>query len=259
MRQVEYDREILYVYKLYYWVSIQLFFTLVSCLLIWLFSWQIGSTAFLLGLFISYLLMIRKNDFPVPDKKRTAQRMAREITQNESPLAISRFASQLYFYLNEAKQAITLLEKYLNTGDPLLCATLADILLREGRPKQALNIIRENPNALTDPLLLSTQGHLLQQIGKFEEAVKVYEKSLYIAKETGFPHNGASHFTQILLTLSYKASIHHQLADCYFVLKDYAKAKKHYRSGNFRLLDFTMWRKFKLSSDHFAKNYTKSH
>jgi tetratricopeptide (TPR) repeat protein len=203
--------------------------------------------------------MINKKNFPSPDKKLTAQKMAREITQNRSPLAISRFASQLYFYFHEPKQAISLLEKYLDTDDPLLCATLADILLREGCPKHALSVLRENPYTLADPLLLATQGHILQHIGKFQDAVKIYERSLRLANESGFPHNGANRFTQLLLTLSYKASIHHALADSYSVLKDYPNAKKHYRAGNIRFFDFTLWRKVKSPPSDSAKNYRKSH
>lgn len=259
MRKVEYDPEILYVYKIYYFLSLLFLFTTASLIISWRFDWRTGGIFFFLGFFVSYGLMVRKKRFPLPEKKLTAQKMAREITQNASPLAISRFASQLYFYFYERKQAISLLENYLDTNDPLLCATLADILLREGRPKQALNILRENPYTLADPLLLSTMGHILHQTNKYNEAIKIFERSLRLTKESGFPQNGANFFTQHLLKLSYIASIHHALGDCYFVLKDYPNAKKHYHMGNFRLFDFTLWQKVKSHHSDSSNNYRKLH
>lgn len=203
--------------------------------------------------------MMRKKDFPPPDKKLTAQRMAREITQNTSTLAISRFASQLYFYLHETEQAIHLLQNYLPSQDPLLCATLADILLRESRPRQALSVLRDNPYTLADPLLLLIQGHVLQHLERYTEAVKIYERSLRLSQQTGFPRNGASWFTQILLSLSYKANLHHSLADCFLQLKDHQLAKKHIWAGNLRLFDLSLWRKISLSHSYSSKSYTKSH
>ena len=259
MRQVQFDLEILYVYKLYYFFSLITFFLCASCIIAWRFNGLAGTVLLIMGVIISYIAMMRKKSFPPPDRKLTAQKMAREITQDLTPLAISRFASQLYFYFHEPRQAIPLLEKYLDSQDPLLCATLADILLREGRPRQALSIIRENQYTLADPLLLATQGHILQHMGKYQEAVKIYERSLRLAHESGFPHNGANRFTQLLLTLSYTASIHHSIGDCYFVLKDYANAKKHYWSGNIRFIDITLWRRVKPNPIDSAKNYTKSH
>ncbi|HVJ49501.1 tetratricopeptide repeat protein [Desulfitobacterium sp.] len=259
MSQIYYDREILYVYKIYFF------------LLLWSLSLALGGITFLrfgrlpgLCLFVictllSYLAMVRKKEFPPPDRKLTAQRMAREITQDTSPLAISRFASQLYFYLHETQQAINLLEKYLPSLDPLLCATLADILLREGLHRQALSVLRDNPYTLADPLLLATQGRILQQINRYPEAVKIYERSLRLSQKIGFPHNGAPWFTQILLSLSYKASLHHSLADCYIQLKDYRLAKKHIWAGNLRLFDLSLWKKVRLSHNNSARNYIKSH
>lgn len=259
MRQVQFDLEILYVYKLYYFLSLFILFLCASFVMVWRFNWLIGGFVFFIGSIFSYLTMMRKKSFPPPDKKSTAQKMAREITQDPTPLAVSRFASQLYFYFHEPKQAIPLLEKYLDTQDPLLCATLADILLREGRPRHALSVIHGNHYTLTDPLLLATQGHILQHMGKLHDAVKIYERSLRLAHESGFPHNGANRFTQRLLTLSYTASIYHSLGDCYFVLKDYPNAKKNYRSGNIRFFDITLWRKVKLPTSVSPKSYTKSH
>lgn len=258
MRQIQFDSEILYVYKIYYFLSLFVLFLAASIIIVWRFNWLIGGLTFIAGLIFSYLAMIQKKEFPPPDRKVTAQRMAREITQDVTPLAISRFASQLYFYFHEPKQAISLLEKYLDTQDPLLCATLADILLREQRPRHALSVIRENPYALTDPLLLATQGHILQHMDKVNDAVKIYERSLRLAREFGFPHNGANRFTQLLLTLSYTASIYHSLGDCYYVLKDNLNAKKNYRLGNLRFFDITLWRKVKRPTSISPKNYTKS-
>jgi tetratricopeptide (TPR) repeat protein len=259
MRQVQFDLEILYVYKLYYFLSLFTFFLCASFIVSWRFNLVAGGGFLFFGFIFSYMAMIRKKSFPPPDRKLTAQKMAREITQNSTPLAISRFASQLYFYFHEPRQAIPLLEKYLDTQDPLLCATLADILLREGHPRQALGIIRENQYTLSDPLLLATQGHILQHMGKYQEAIKIYERSLRFAHESGFPHNGANRFTQLLLTLSYTASIHHSLGDCYLVQKDYFNAKKHFWSGNIRFFDITLWRKVKLNTSDSPKNYKKSH
>lgn len=259
MNQIQFDLEILYVYKLYYFLSLLILSLCASLIVVWKFDWLTGSLVFFVGLMTSYLAMMRKKSFPPPDKKSTAQKMAREITQDPTPLAISRFASQLYFYFNEPRQAIPLLEKYLDTQDPLLCATLADMLLREGRPRQALSVIHANHYTLSDPLLLATQGHILQNMGKLNDAVRIYERCLRFAHKSGFPHNGANHFTQFLLTLSYTASIYHSLGDCYFLLKDYPNAKKYYHSGNIRFLDITFWRKVKLPMNVSPKNYTKSH
>ncbi|WP_425802224.1 tetratricopeptide repeat protein [Desulfitobacterium sp. Sab5] len=259
MKQIEFDQEILYVYKLYFFFLLCSLSFIIGAIIFWRFGFIASFIAFLSCSLLSYIAMIRKKNFLPPEKKLTIQRMVREITQDTSPLAISRFASQLYFYLHETKQAISLLEKYLPTQDPLLCATLADILLREGRTRQALFVLRENPYTISDPLLLATQGHVLQQTGKYQEAVKIYERSLRLSQKTGFPHNGAPWFTQILLSLSYKASLHHSLAECYFILEDYQQAKKHIRYGNMRLFDISLWKKSGQIPSDPARNYTKLH
>ncbi|MHB1406503.1 MAG: tetratricopeptide repeat protein [Desulfitobacteriaceae bacterium] len=258
MQQVKYDPEILYVQKLYFFLFLATFSLLAAILIGGRFGVQGGFFAFGIGLILSYLLMLKKKTFNAPQKKITVQRMAREISQDSSPLAIARFASQLYYYLHEPSQAISLLEKFLSSHDPLLCATFADILFKEGRSKQALSIVRDNPYALIDPLLLATQGHILRQLGKIPDAVRMYERSLRLAKEAGFPHNGAHWFTQRLLSLAYTGSIHHALADCYLSLKDSEAAKQHYRAGNIRFLDLTFWRFPSQSHGHTAKTYTKS-
>ncbi|MFZ3132305.1 MAG: hypothetical protein WA125_14720 [Desulfosporosinus sp.] len=49
-------------------------------------------------------------------------------------------------------------------------------------------------------------------------------------------------FTQKLLTLSYRASIHHSLADCYFLPEELPAAKRQYRAGNLLLFDLSLWR-----------------
>ncbi|MGE4273148.1 MAG: tetratricopeptide repeat protein [Desulfitobacterium sp.] len=245
MGQVKYDLQVLYVYKLYYFFSIFIFFILTGLFLWWRFGPILGVCSLLIGFSIAYLLMMRKRSFPPPDKKSTAQKMAKEITQGSTPLAISHFASQLYFYFRETRQAIALLEKYQNTNDPLLCATLADLLLREDRPKHALNIIQKNPNFYKEPLLLIIHGHILQHMNKWQEAIDIYEQSLDLAHKTGFPHNGTDKLTQFLLSLSYTATLHHSLGDCYVVVRDYSKANKHYILGNIRFFDISLWRKLK--------------
>lgn len=252
MRQVQYDLEVLYVYKLYYFFSLFIFFFLASLILSWRFGQRVGILAFGLGFFLAYFLMMHKKNFPPPDKKSTAQKMAKEITQDPTPLAISRFASQLYFYFNETRQAISLLEKYQDTNDTLLCATLADILLREGRPNHALKTIRENPFCTSDPLLLFILGHILQHMNKCQDAIKIYEQSLALAHKSGFPRNGTNRLTQLLLTISYTANIHHSLGDCYVFLKDYPRAKKHYLLGNILFFDISLWKKFKFPTTHPA-------
>ena len=246
MRQIDYDLEVLYVYKVYYFFSLLIFFIPASLILSWRFGRIIGLFSFAIGFVISYCLMMHKKSFPIPDKKSTAQKMAKEITQKPSPLTISRFSSQLYFYFNETRQAITLLEKYKDTQDPLVSATLADILLREGRPKHALRTIRENPHCHSDPLLLFIQGHIFQQMEKWQDAIKIYELTIALARRSGFPHNGANRFTQFLLTLSYIANLHHSLGDCYAFIGDYPKANKHYLLGNIHLFDISLWRRIKL-------------
>ncbi|WP_206811897.1 tetratricopeptide repeat protein [Paradesulfitobacterium ferrireducens] len=259
MQQVKYDPEILYVQKLYFFLFLATFSLLAAILIGWRVGVQGGIFSFLIGLIISYAAMLRKKTFSPPQKKVTVQRMAREISQDTSPLAISRFASQLYYYLHEPGQAISLLEKFLSSHDPLLCATLADILYKEGRTKQALSVARDNPYALIDPLLLATQGHILKELGKLQDAARMYERSLRLAKEAGFPHNGAHWLTQHFLSLAYTGSIHHALADCYLALKDFDAAKQHYRAGNRRFLDLTFWRFPSQSITRPAKNYTKFH
>lgn len=258
MPRVEFDPEILYVQKLYFFLFLVSFSLLASCIIAWHFALHTGLIFFVIGLLFSYLAMLKKKTFKPPDKKITAQRMAREISQDTSPLAIARFASQLYFYFHETERAVVILENYLSSNDPLLCATLADIFLKEGKTKQALVILRENPFALIDPLLLANQGHVLRQIGKIPEAIKMYKRSLRLAKEVGFPHNGAHWLTQKFLTISYTASIHHALGDCFSVLKDYDSGKRHYRAGNIRLLDITVWRYLDPSLNRSAKNYSKT-
>ena len=258
MAPLQFDREIVYVQKLYY------FFFLFSCSALAgliagvRFGFRIGLLAAGLGTAIAYVLMVGKKSFPPPAKKAAAQRMAREISQSTSPIALSRFASQLYYYFNEQRRAVSLLEQFLPGHDPLLCATLADILLKQGQPRRALKILRENPHALVDPLLLATQGHALKQLGKTAEAIRMYERSLHFAKEVGFPHNGANWLTQRLLTLSYTAHIHHALAECYKMTDNPTAARRHYWAGNMRLFDVTLWRHPNARLFHSLKSYTNS-
>ena len=259
MKNVPLDPEIFYVQKLYYFLFLITFSALAGIFCAWRFGWDKGVLAFCIGLFISYLAMILKKSFALPDKKIVAKRMAKEISQDTSPLVIARFASQLYYYLNEKDRAMALLEQFLPSHDPLLCATLAEIYHKEGKPRRALSVLRENPYALANPLLLATLGHIQHQNGKTTEAIKLYERSLRLAREAGFPHNGAHKLTQLLLTLSYTASIHHALADCCLELKEYPKAKKHYRAGNLLLVDISLWRSSKQGpSRRSAKSFTKS-
>ncbi|SHN82106.1 tetratricopeptide repeat protein [Desulfitobacterium chlororespirans] len=252
MRQIQYDLEIIYVYKLYYFFSLLIFICPTSLILGWRFGPMLGLLLFILGFLLAYFLMMHKKSFPTPDKKITARKMAKEITQDSTPLAISHFSSQLYFYFNEKKQAIALLEKYQNTHDPLLCATLADILLREGRPRHALRIVHDNPHHTSDPLLLCVLGHILRQMNEWQAAIRIYELSLALSRKSGFPCNGANRFTQFLLTLSYTATIHHALGDCYAMLKNYSQAKKHYLLGNIRIFDISLWRTGKVPTTHPA-------
>ena len=257
MQGVQYDSEILYVQKLYYFLFLATFTTLTSALVFWRFGLNIGLPVLGGGLVISYIAMFKKKNFNPPEKKATAKRMAHAISQDTSPLSIARFACQLYYYFHRPTQAISLLEKFLPSNDPLLCMTLGDILLKEGKAKRALYVLRDNPYALIDPLLLTTQGHALIQIEKIPEAVRMFERSLHLAKQNGFPHSGAHWFTQKLLTLSYTASIHHTLADCYVILEDLPEAKRHYRAGNLLLFDLSLWR-YLPAPIRSAKKYSKS-
>lgn len=258
MKEVRFDSEILYVYKLYYFLSLLLISILLSLIIGWRFGFLVGMTTFTLGLFSSYIMMTQKKSFALPDKKLTAQRMAKEITKELNPLAISRFASQLYFYFNEPEQAISILKKYHTTHDPLLCATLADIYLREGRPHQGLEVIRRNPHKDSDPLLLVVLGRTYQQLKNLDEAIINYRQSLYLARKKGYPHNGANKLTKILLALSYRASTHHSLGDCYSQLKNYSLAKKHYLVGNLLFFDLSLWKNHKFSNPYSPHSYTKS-
>jgi len=242
MHDVQFDREILYVQKVYFFMFLATFTTLTAGVSLWLMGLDFALFVLGVGFTLSYVAMLKKKSFSPPPKKISARRMAHEISQDTSSVSVARFACQLYYYFHETAQAIALLEKFLSSHDPLLCSTLGDILLKEGSTKRALYILRENPFALVDPLLLTTQGHVLKQIGKIPEAVKIYQRSLFLAKQNGFPHNGAHWFTQKLLTLSYTASIHHTLADCYLLLEDLPDAKRQYRAGNMLLFDLSLWR-----------------
>lgn len=254
--RVQYDLEILYVQKLYYFLFLATYSLLICTIALWRFGLNIGLLVLGGGLTISYIAMLKKNDF-TPEKKVTAKRMAHAIAQDTSPSSIARFACQLYYYFHQPTQAISLLEKFLATHDPLLCMTLGDILLKEGQAQRALYILRDNPHSSADPLLLTTQGHALIQINKIPEAAKMLERSLQLARQKGFPHSGAHWFTRKLLSLSYTASIHHTLADCYIALGKQAEAKRHYRAGNRLLFDLSLWR-FQPESYRSSDIYNKS-
>ena len=238
------DREILYIQKLHYFMFLATFNAITGAIAFWLFGLHNGLIVLGSGFLISYIAMFKKKRFTPPGRKITAKRMAHAISQDTSPTSIARFSSQLYYYLHQPAQAITLLEKFLPSHDPLLCTTLGDILLKEGKAKRALYILRDNPYAFVDPLLLATQGHALKQAEKISEAARMFERSLHLAKQSGFPHNGANWFTKKLLVLSYTASIHHTLADCYVILGNLLEAKRHYRAGNWRLFDLSLWRHY---------------
>lgn len=258
MQDVQFDPEILYVQKIYFFM----YLATVTAFVCVITYWQLGLDYTLLvlagGLSISYLAMLMKKTFAPPAKYITAKRMAHEISQDTSPVSISRFACQLYYYFHESKQAISLLEQFLPSHDPLLCTTLGDILLKEGKAHQALYILRSNPFALVDPLLLATQGHVLKTIGKIPEAANLYKRSLSFAKRNGFPQSGAHWFTHKLLSLSYKASIHHSLADCYYLLGDSPTAKRQYWAGNLLLFDLSLWRHSPLGALNDARKTNKS-
>lgn len=258
MQGVQFDPEILYVQKIYFFMYLSTVTTL-ACVITFC---QLGLNYALLnlgvGLSISYMAMLRKKTFAPPAKYITAKRMAHEISQDTSPVAISRFACQLYYYFHESAQAISLLEQFLPSNDPLLCTTLGDILLKEGKAQRALYVLRSNPFALVDPLLLATQGHVLKNFGKIPEAANLYKRSLRLAKQNGFPQSGANWFTHKLLTLSYKASIHHSLADCYYLLGDLPAAKQQYRAGNLLFFDLSLWRRRPLVALYDVKITNKS-
>lgn len=257
MEKIRIDSEILYVQKLYFFLFLFTLDLLLCAGVLIGFNSRIALVIFLILGVASYTIMIRKKSFPPPAQKIAAQRIAREISQDSRPLVIARVASQLYFYFHETERAVSLLENYLPSRDPLVCATLADIMQKEGKSRQALFVLRENPYALIDPLLLAMQGHVLRHLNRLPEAIKMYERCLRLAREKGFPHNGAHWFTQRLLTLAYTASIHHALADCYAALKDWETAKRHYWAGNIRFLDITFWRRPGRPSIRLSQNYTK--
>jgi Uncharacterized enzyme of heme biosynthesis len=234
------------------------FTVITSIFVLWRFGVNSGLVVLGGGLILSYFAMLQKRDFIPPKQKITARRMARSISQDTSPLSIARFASQLYYYFHKPTQAISLLEKFLSTHDPLLCMTLGDILLKEGEPQRALYVLRDNPHSFLNPLLLSTQGHVLKKIGKIPEATRMFERSLHLAKQNGLPQSRSHWVTQKLLNLGYKASIHHTLADCYVILQDFPKAKYHCRAGNRLLFDFSLWHYCPTQPVVSAKNYKES-
>ncbi len=240
--EIELDTEIIYVQKLYFFLFLMTILSIVSGIMIWRLGWRLGLSFFGIAFLLAYLAMTRKKTFRPPKKTITIQRMSKEISQDTCPLTVSRFASQLYYYLHEPLQAISILNRFLTSQDPLLCATLVEILLKEGQVSEASAVLNSNPYTLIDPLLLASRGHIFRQTGKTSEAIKMYERSLHFAKEVGFPHNGANWLTQKLLTLGHKANIHHSLGDCYMKLSNLPTAKRHYWAGNLRLLDITFWR-----------------
>ncbi|AFQ44632.1 tetratricopeptide repeat protein [Desulfosporosinus meridiei] len=242
MSSIQYDPEILYVQKLYFFLYLATISILIALIIIVYVDLRSGLYSLAVGFGLSYIGMVMKKNFNPPGKRLSAQRMAHTISQDSSPLSIAGFASQLYYYFHEPTQAISILEKFLSSQDPLLCMTLGDILLKEGKPMRALYILRDNPHALVDPLLLATQGRVLIQINKIPEAVKMFERSIHLAKQNKFPKSSNNWITQKILTVSYLANIHHSLADCYIMLNDFHLAKKHYRSGNYRVFDVSLWR-----------------
>ncbi|WP_407308598.1 tetratricopeptide repeat protein [Desulfosporosinus sp. SB140] len=258
MQGVQVDLEVLYVQKIYFFMFLSTLTLFGFVFALWRFGLRIGLLTLASGLVTSYFAMVKKKAFAPPEKKITARRMAHTISQDTSPLSLSRFASQLYYYFHEPTQAISLLEKFLPCHDPLLCTTLCDILLKEGKAKRALYIIRDNPHSQIDPLMLATQGIVLQKIGKVPEAIKMLERSLCSAKRNGFPDNGAHWFTKKLLIFGYTASIHHALADCYMIMEDASKAKRHYWAGNLLLFDVSLWRYYQPEPIDSARNYNNS-
>ena len=242
MRDMQYDPEILYVQKLYFFMFLSTFTMIASAIISWNFDFRSGLYVLFIGLSISYIAMVKKKSFNPPGKKLTAKRMAQIISQDTSPLSVAQFASQLYYYFQKPTQAILLLENFLPSHDPLICITLGDILLKEGKAKRALYILRENPYALVNPLLLATQGRVLKQLGKISEAARMFERSLHLSRKEKFPKSSSLWVTQKILTISYIANIHHTLADCYISLNDLSQAKKHFRAGNRLILDVSLWR-----------------
>ncbi|AET68951.1 hypothetical protein Desor_3462 [Desulfosporosinus orientis DSM 765] len=253
------DPEILYAQKIYYFFFLLTLTSLTTAFVMLVFSFYYGLFTMAFGIGISYILMLLKRNFHPPEKVITAKRMAHTISQNTSPSAIACFAIQLYYYFQESNQAIDLLEKFLPSNDPLIYATLGDILLKEGKTKQALYILRGNPYALIDPLLLATQARVLKQIGRVSEAAKLFERSIHIATQNGFPKIENNWLTQKILTMSHLAGIHHSLADCYFRLENFSDAKKHYHAGNRLLIDISLWRNCPSVHNHSTKIHKKTY
>lgn len=247
------EPEILYAQKIYFFLFLLTITSIATILIMLVFNLYYGLLTLVLGICLSYLLMVLKRNFNPPEKKITAKRMAHTISQDTGPSSIARFATQLYYYFHEPNQAIDLLEKYLSNNDPLIYTTLGDILLKEGKSKQALYTLRGNPSALMDPLLLATQARVLNQIGKVSEAAKLFERSIHIVKENGFPPIESHWLKQKILTVSHLASIHHSLADCYYCLENYPQAKKHYHAGNHLLIDISLWRYCPSFHNHSTK------
>ncbi|MDR3289567.1 MAG: tetratricopeptide repeat protein [Peptococcaceae bacterium] len=243
MKAIHYDPEVLYMYKLHYLLCLVVF-SLISGVAAYLIGGKtVGVVTLLGGIVVSYLSMLLKTEFKTPDEKIAAKRIAREIlAKDASPATVSRLASQLHYYFQKTEQAVVLLTKYLSGNAPVIYVTLADILQKKGKPKQALSILRTNPQAFFEPMLLASQGYSLKQLGEIQEAIQAFERCCCSAKKHRLPHNGSRRLTQWLTELSYMAFIHHALAECYWLANDFQAAKRHYFAGNIRLLDITLWR-----------------
>lgn len=78
MRQVQYDLEVLYVYKLYHFFSLLIFFCPASLILGWRFGHIIGFSAFIIGFLISYFLMMHKKVSPLQIKRPLLKKWQRK-------------------------------------------------------------------------------------------------------------------------------------------------------------------------------------
>ena len=73
MQRVQYDLELLYVQKIYYFMFLGTFAIVACAITLWRFGWKNGLFVLGSGLILSYIAMLKKKDFIPPGQKKNSK------------------------------------------------------------------------------------------------------------------------------------------------------------------------------------------
>jgi len=229
---VEFPRELVYVQKLHFLTFLCVGTTLLAFLTSLAINLYAGFLLLAAGLILSYLATLNKQCFIAPDIARTSRSIARRISaSNLSARSAAIAASEMYYVLGDIARSEALLQAFLNSSDPFVHTTLAELHLDQGRSAEALACL-EPVLTQKHPVVHWLCGKAYLQGNDFLQALQHLELALLFSASPGLPHTGTGFLNNLFIKLSVKASLLYNLADCYTHIGEKELARKHQRRAN---------------------------